>query len=85
LEVAGHDTDAIFVDACAPARAIENEIIHVFVNNAGRHGDITLPGQTQINIPFYGTVALVETNEEKLSIKDSGQDLVDLTEEIYRI
>ena len=55
------------------------------MNNAGRHGDLTLLGHTQINIPFYGTVALVETNEEKLSIKDLGQDLVDLTEEIYRI
>jgi len=84
-KVPEHDTDAIFVDACASARAIENEIIHVFVNNAGRHGDLTLLGRTQINIPFYGTVALVETNEEKLLIKDLDLDLVDLAEEVYRI
>ena len=84
-KVPEHDTDAIFVDACASARAIENEIIHVFVNTAGRHGDLTLLGHTQINIPFYGTVASVETNEEKLLTKDLDLDLVDLAEEVYRI
>lgn len=84
-KVPEHDTDAIFVDACASARAIENEIVHVFVNNAGRHGDLTLLGRTQINIPFYGTVALVKANEEKLLIKDVDLDLVDLAEEVYRI
>lgn len=84
-KVAGHDTDAIFVDACALARAIENEIIHVFVNNVGHYGDLTLLGQTQINIPFCGTVALVKANEKKLMIKDLGPDLVDLAEEVYRI
>jgi len=84
-KVPEHDTDAIFIDACASARAIENEIVHVFVNNAGRHGGLTLIGHTQINIPFYGTVALVETNEEKLLVEDVDLDLVDLAEEVYRI
>jgi len=84
-EVPEQDTDAIFVDACASARAIENEIIHVFVNNTGRQGELTLLGHTQINIPFYGTVTLVETNEEKLLIKGLDLDLVDLAEEVYRL
>lgn len=84
-KVPEHDTDAIFVDACASARAIENEIVHIFVNAAGRHRSLSLLGRTQINIPFYGKVALVETNEEKLLIKDVDLDLVDLAEEVYRI
>jgi predicted amidohydrolase len=84
-KVPEHDTDAIFVDACASARAIENEIVHIFVNAAGRGVDLTLLGHTQINIPFYGTVALVKTNEEKLLIQDLDLDLVDLAEEVYRI
>jgi predicted amidohydrolase len=80
-----HDTEAIFVDACASARAIENEIVHVFVNGTGRYKDLTLTGHTQINIPFFGTVALAGTNEEKLLIKDVDLDLTDLAEEVYRI
>ncbi len=84
-KVPEHDTDAIFVDACASARAIENEIVYIYVNAAGRHGSLSLLGRTQINIPFYGKVALVETNEEKLLIKDVDLDLVDLAEEVYRI
>ena len=84
-KVPEHDTDAIFVDACASARAIENEIVHIFVNAAGRNRNLSLLGRTQMNIPFYGNVALVKTNEEKLLIKDLDLDLVDLAEEVYRI
>jgi len=79
------DTEAIFINACASARAIENEIVHVFVNSAGRHKGRTLTGHTQINIPFYGTVALAGANEEKLLIKDVDLDLTELAEEVYEI
>ena len=44
----------------------------------------TVPELAQRN-PHNLHAAMVKANEEKLSIKDSGQDLVDLTEEIYRI
>lgn len=84
-KVPKHDTEAIFVDACASARAIENEIVHVFVNSAGRHKGLTLTGHTQINIPFFGTVALVGTNEEKLLVEDVDLDLIDLAEKVYGI
>ncbi len=79
------DTEPIFVNACASARAIENEIVHIFVNGCGDFKTKRLLGHTQINIPFYGTVALVETNEEKLLVEDVDLDLVDLAEEVYRI
>jgi len=80
-----HDTEAIFIDACASARAIENEIVHVFVNSAGHHKGLALTGHTQINIPFYGTVALVGANEEKLLVKEVDLDLMELAEKVYEI
>jgi len=84
-KVPEHDTEAIFIDACASARAIENEIVHIFVNSSGRYKDLTLTGHTQINIPFYGTVALAGTNEEKLLSKDVDLDLTELAEKVYGI
>jgi len=80
-----HDTEAIFVDACASARAIENEIVHIFVNGYGDFKTQRLIGHTQINIPFYSTVALAGANEEKLLIKDVDLDLTELAEKVYEI
>lgn len=80
-----HDAEAIFVDACASARAIENEIVHIFVNGCGDFKTQRLIGHTQINIPFYGTVALAGTNEEKLLIKDVDLNLTELAEKVYGI
>ncbi|RLC62654.1 MAG: carbon-nitrogen hydrolase family protein [Chloroflexi bacterium] len=84
-KVPEHNTDAIFVDACASARAIENELVHIFVNAADRYRNFSLLGRTQINVPFYGRIASIESNEEKLLIRDLDLDLVDLAEEVYRI
>lgn len=84
-KVPEHDAEAIFVDACASARAIENEIVHVFVNGCGDFKTERLIGHTQINIPFYGTVALAGANEEKLLIKEVDLDLTELAEKVYEI
>jgi len=79
------DTESIFIDACASARAVENEIVHTFVNGCGASGPTCrLIGHTQINIPFYGRVALAK-DEEKLLIKDVELNLTELAEEVYEI
>ena len=78
------NTEAIFVDACASTRAIENEIVHTYVNGCGAYKDLRLIGHSQINIPFYGTVALAEENEELL-IKDVELNLTDLAENVYEL
>ncbi len=79
------DTEPIFINACASARAIENEIVHIFVNGCGGFKTKRLLGHTQINIPFYGTVALVGANEEKLLVKEVDLGLTELAEEVYEI
>lgn len=79
------DTESIFIDACASARAIENEVIHTFVNGCGHYTTLRLIGRTQINVPFYGRVALAEANEEKLLIKDVDLNLTRLAEKVYKI
>jgi predicted amidohydrolase len=79
------DTESIFIDACASARAIENEVTHTFVNGCGHYTTLRLIGRTQINVPFYGRVALAEANEEKLLIKDVDLNLTTLAEKVYKI
>jgi len=78
------NAEAIFVDACASARAIENAIVHTYVNGCGVYENYRLIGHTQINIPFYGTVVLAKENEELL-IKDVELNLTDLAEKVYEL
>jgi predicted amidohydrolase len=78
------DTESIFIDACVPARAIENEIVFVYSNGCGSFEDDRFIGHTQIAVPFYGTVALAE-DDEKLVIKDTDIDLTSLAEKVYEI
>ncbi|MBA7625669.1 hypothetical protein ES703_33101 [subsurface metagenome] len=59
--------------------------MHVFVNGCGDFKTKRLLGHTQINIPFYGTVALVGANEEKLLAEEVDLDLTELAEKVYEI
>ena len=87
-EVPDVDTESNFIDSCVPARAIEDEVVFVYVNGCGKVkvGEFTcnLVGHSQIAIPFYGRVALLE-NEEKLLIREIDLDLLDLAESVYEI
>jgi len=77
------DTESIFIDACIPARAIENEIVFVYVNGSGKFKNDKLVGHTQIAIPFYGRIALAGENNELL-IKGVDTNLTNLAEKVYK-
>jgi predicted amidohydrolase len=82
------DTESVFVETCARARAIENEVFFVYINGWGEvelegYGD-RLIGGTQITAPFYGTLAKAGDCEE-LVITEVDLDLLELAEGVYRI
>ncbi len=79
------DTESVFVDACAPARAIENEVVFVFVNACGKFRGKNFIGRTQIAAPFAGRVAWAEENKEKLVIGEMDLYFTKLAEETYKI
>ncbi len=87
-EIDNVDTELNMIDSCVPARAIENEVAFVYVNAGGRtkvgESIHNLIGHSQIAIPFYGRVALLE-NEEKLLIREVDLSLLDLAESVYEI
>jgi predicted amidohydrolase len=82
------DTESIFVDACVPARAIENEVIFIYVNGCGEFSTAKftdrLIGHTQIAVPFYSTVAKAG-DEETLLISEIDLELTELAEKSYEI
>ena len=82
------DSEPVFVDTIAAARAFENEMAVVYVNPYGDYqlGEYTLHmfGHTQINMPFYGNVAMMEDKEGVL-IKDIDLDMLDIAEKVYEI
>lgn len=63
----GLSTEAIFIDSCVSARAIENELAFVFVNGCGtwQLGEYSdkLVGHTQIALPLYGSVSKLNDKE----------------------
>jgi len=87
-EIPDVDTESNFIDSCVPARAVENGIVFVYVNGCGKTevGKFTrnIVGHSQMAIPFYGRIALLE-NEEKLLIREIDLDLLDLAESVYGI
>lgn len=82
------DTESNFTDACVPARAMENEVVFVYVNGYGKDefagSPINLLGNSQIAVPFYGRVASL-IGKEGLLINEVDLDLLDLAESAYEI
>jgi len=82
------DTESNFTDACVPARAMENEVVFVYVNGCGKDefagSPVNLLGNSQIAIPFYGRVASL-IGKEGLLINEVDLDLLDLAESAYEI
>ncbi len=82
------DTESNFMNACIPARAMENEVVFVYVNGCGKDefagSPVNLVGNSQIAVPFYGRVASFK-DEEGLLISKVDLDLLDLAESAYEI
>lgn len=77
------------VDALVSARAIESELIFVYVNAAGKFSskeskDILL-GKTQIALPFYGTTSVLNHNKEGIIIKETGLGIAKDAKKVYKI
>ena len=77
------------VDALVSARAIESEVIFVYVNaagnfNLGKNRNILL-GRTQIAFPFYGTTAKLSHNKESHLIKEADLKIVKDAKIVYKI
>ena len=77
------------VDALVSARAIESEIVFVYVNAAGKfNGDGSkdiLLGRTQIALPFYGTTNILNHNKEGTIIKEIDLGIVKDAKKVYKI
>lgn len=77
------------VNALCIARAFENEIILVYANAAGRLQVNTicdeLIGQSQITVPFKGTIQRIEHNKEKMFIQGIDTDILKDAEKAYKI
>ncbi len=88
-KVPKHNTETVFIDYVIPARAIENEVVYVFVNGYGEFEHLSgykleLFGHTQIAIPFYGTIAKMDKGEGML-IEEIDLELLDLAEKVYQL
>ena len=75
------------VDFLVSARAIESEVVFVYVNAAGefksgKSHDVLL-GRTQIAVPFYGTVKRIENNSEDVLTFDVDRKIVKDARKIY--
>jgi len=84
----GFSTESIFIDSCVSSRAIENELVFVFVNGCGTwqlngYSD-KLSGHTQIALPFYGSLSKL-IDEETVLIKDVDLSVCHKAREIYSI
>ena len=77
------------VDALVSSRAIESEIILVYVNAAGTFNynmqKNILLGKTQIALPFYGTTNILDNNKEGVLIKEIDLKIVRDAKTVYKI
>ena len=77
------------VDFLVSARAIESEIVFVYVNAAGNYNQKNskskLLGRTQIALPFYGAASRLNHNKEGLLVKEVNLNIVKDARKIYKI
>ena len=73
----------------AYARAIESEVVFVYVNAAGtfnHNGSKNiLLGKTQIALPFYGTTDILNHNKGSVLIKEVDLRMIKDAKKVYRI
>ena len=77
------------VNALVSARAIESELVFVYVNAAGNFNadgiKNILLGRTQIALPFYGTTNILNHNEEGVIIKEVDLGIIKDAKKVYKI
>ena len=77
------------VDVLVSARAIESELVFVYVNAAGNFNadgiKDTLLGRTQIAMPFYGTTDILDHNKEGIIIKEVDVGIIKDAKKVYKI
>ncbi|HZU68719.1 MAG TPA: carbon-nitrogen hydrolase family protein [Ktedonobacteraceae bacterium] len=77
------------VNALCVTRAFENEIVLVYTNAAGRlnyEGNTgTLIGQSQVTVPFKGSLGTMEHNEEEMRYFVVDTSILDDAEKAYKI
>ncbi len=84
-----HIDEMQIIKYLVPARALENEVIMVFCDAAGRHKipkrtDVLL-GYTQVTEPFVGPTQILRHNREELLIHTVDTDIVDKMRAGWRI
>ncbi|MBI2655345.1 carbon-nitrogen hydrolase family protein [Candidatus Woesearchaeota archaeon] len=71
------------------ARAIESETVFVYANAAGTFNyngtKNILLGKTQIALPFYGTVGILNHNRESVLIREVDLGIVNDARKVYKI
>lgn len=89
----GAPSETSMVNTLCPARAIENEVLFVYANGAGK-AEVNLKtkiwkgkqiGQTQICTPVFGTVKRMNNNSEGFIIYKYNRDLAKDAEDNYKI
>ena len=89
----GKQTETTFVNTLCPARAIENEVLFIYANGAGK-AKVTLKtktwnspqiGQSQICIPILGTVAKINDNSEGFILYEYDREIAKNAEKNYKI
>lgn len=93
LEKHAKGNEKIFVNSLCPARAIENEILFIYSNGAGKAKYSTengtwsgeLIGQSQICAPIIGTAARIEDNSEGFITYTYDKQIIDDAEKIFKI
>ncbi|MBP7056886.1 carbon-nitrogen hydrolase family protein [Candidatus Gracilibacteria bacterium] len=85
------NSEAIFVNALATARAFENQIVLVYANAAGKFEipefqiNAKLIGQSQITTPFQGAIQRLEDNNEGMFLQEVDLDVLKDAETSYAI
>ena len=81
--------EVTLVNALCIARAFENEIVLVYANAAGKQvsgqNTSTLIGQSQITVPFKGSLDVAMDNFETMLVEEVDLDVLSIAEEAYEI
>lgn len=89
----GKLTEHIFVNTLCPARAIENKILFIYANGAGKAKmnlktstwQASQIGQSQICVPILGTVKKIEDNSEGFIRYEYDRQFASDAEKAYKI
>lgn len=78
------------IDAFCLARAVENNIVFVYVNAAGdmifpNGTHDTLIGHSQISLPIAGTVAKIENNREEMIVQEVDLSFLQIACQEYQL